>query len=149
MPYNSGARISTSAIAARAIAGGKVLDGTRFDAWTRRRFGMATGGALAGLLGLSQLDSEAAKRHGNHNNNHKNKHKHKNKNKKKKCRKLGQSCDTSVKKKKCCNSSQLCSTIKGQGSQTFCCKQITQSCQNTVDCCGDNTCDSNGKCKAP
>lgn len=123
------------------------MDGTRFDAWTRRRFGMASGGALAGLLGLSLLESEAAKKHGNHKHKNKNKNKNKNKKKKKKCRKLGQSCDTSVKKKKCCNSAQLCSTVKGQGSQTFCCKQVSQSCSDSDDCCGDNTC-SNGKCKA-
>lgn len=28
------------------------MDDARFDAWTRRRFGLATGGALAALLGL-------------------------------------------------------------------------------------------------
>jgi hypothetical protein len=110
---------------------------------------MATGGTLAGLLGASLLEGAEAKKHkhkNKHNNNNKNKNK--NKNKKKKCRKLGQSCDTSVKKKKCCQDSQLCSTIKGQGSQTFCCKQAGQGCGNSDDCCGNNTCDSNGKCKA-
>jgi len=29
------------------------MDGSRFDAWTRRRFGLVTGGALAAALGLA------------------------------------------------------------------------------------------------
>jgi hypothetical protein len=112
------------------------LDGTQFDAWTRRRFGLATGGALASLIGLPLLDDAEAK---------KNKHKHKNKNKKKKCRKLGQSCDITQQKKKCCNSKQLCAQVKNLGSGNFCCKQRNDSCSVNDDCCGTDKC-SNGKC---
>ena len=36
------------------------MDGSRFDAWTRRRFGLTTGGILAGLLGARSLDDAAA-----------------------------------------------------------------------------------------
>lgn len=38
------------------------MDDSRFDAWTRRRFGLITGGALATLLGLLDLDEADASR---------------------------------------------------------------------------------------
>ena len=113
------------------------MDGTRFDAWTRRRFGLATGGALASLLGLSMLDEAEAKKNNNNKNN--------NKNKKKKCRKLGQSCDITNKNKKCCNAKQLCAQVKNLGSGTFCCKQRGDNCSVNDDCCGTDKC-SSGKC---
>jgi N-acetylglucosamine-6-sulfatase len=37
------------------------MDDSLFDAWTRRRFGLATGGSLATLLGLLRLDETDAK----------------------------------------------------------------------------------------
>jgi hypothetical protein len=95
---------------------------------------MATGGALAGLLGLAVRGEVVAKK------NHKN-----NKNKKPKCRKLGQSCDISVKSKKCCSSKQLCAQVAHLGSGTFCCKQRDSSCSVNDDCCGTDRC-NNGKC---
>lgn len=112
------------------------MDGTRFDAWTRRRFGMVTGGAAASLLGLSELLDADAK-------------KNKKKKNKKKCKKLGQSCNQSKKKKKCCNKSQLCAQVSGKGDGNYCCKQAGQGCSKDHDCCGADTCDGNGKCKAP
>ena len=38
------------------------MDDSRFDAWTRRRFGLAAGGLSASLLGLVSLDDAAAKK---------------------------------------------------------------------------------------
>ena len=115
------------------------MDGSQFDAWTRRQFGLTAGaGAAAGLLALLGLDDAEAK---------KNKNKNKNKNKKKKCRKLGQTCDQTKKKKKCCNDKQLCAQVEGLGSGNFCCKQLNQGCSNDDDCCGNNFCDNNDKCK--
>jgi len=38
------------------------MDDSRFDAWTRRRFGLATGGALATLFGLLDADDADASR---------------------------------------------------------------------------------------
>lgn len=111
------------------------MDGARFDSWTRRRFGVAAGGAAASLVGLvGRLQTDAKK----DNKNNKNKDK-------KKCRKLGQSCNQSNKNKKCCNNKQLCAQISGQGSGTFCCKQRNDSCSDNADCCGNNKC-SSGKC---
>lgn len=116
--------------------GGNGLDGSQFDAWTRRRFGLVTSGAAAaGLLGLIGLrDTEAKK---------------KNKNKKKKCRKLGQSCDQTQKEKKCCKNSQLCAQVQHKGGGNFCCKQRGQGCGKDEDCCGSDTCGNNDTCEAP
>jgi hypothetical protein len=117
------------------------LDGTRFDAWTRRRFGLATGGAVASMLGLLNLEDAEAKK--------KNKNKNKNKKKKKKkCKKHGQSCDIDVKKKKCCSEDQLCAQVSELGSGNVCCKQLNFGCSNSQDCCGDNRC-HNGTCRTP
>lgn len=115
------------------------MDGTRFDAWTRRRFGLATGGAVASVLGLMGLDDAEAKK----------KNKNKNKKKKKKCKKLGQGCDITVKKKKCCSSSQLCAQVSHLGSGLFCCKQHDDSCSRDQDCCGNDFCGSNNRCQIP
>jgi hypothetical protein len=110
------------------------VEGTRFDSWTRRRFGLATGSAAAaGLLGLFGAAGTEAK---NNNNN-----------KKKKCRKLGQTCNENKKNQSCCNDKQLCANVSGLGSGNFCCKQLNQSCSVSTDCCGKNVCDSSGHCK--
>lgn len=117
------------------------MDGTQFDAWTRRRFGLATGSAVASVLGLMSLDDAEAKK--------KNKNKKRKKNKKKKCKKLGEGCDPTVKKKKCCSERQLCAPISGQGSDLFCCKQNGESCSRDSDCCGNDFCGSDNKCRIP
>ena len=39
------------------------MDETRFDAWTRRRFGVAAGGLLATALGLGLQETRAKKKH--------------------------------------------------------------------------------------
>lgn len=75
------------------------MDGTRFDAWTRRRFGMAVGGTVTALLGLgADFSNPAAAK----------------KNEKKKCKggkkKCGQKC---IAKAKCCG---------GCSGQKKCCK---------------------------
>ena len=60
------------------------MDGTRFDAWTRRRFGAVAGGLAGSLLMLAGHDDAEAKK------------------KKKKCKKLGQPCQPGG-KRKCCH----------------------------------------------
>lgn len=123
------------------------MDETRFDAWTRRKFGLVTGGAIASLLGLAALpdteDSvEAAKRHRNNNKNRNRRRR------KKQCRKLGETCDDSRRKQQCCNSAQLCAQVPNLGSGNFCCKQLSQTCSNDNECCGRNRCRS-GVCQTP
>lgn len=67
------------------------MDGSRFDAWTRRRVSLAAGTLLAGLTGIVPLPGLAKK----------------GKKKKKKCKKPKVKC-----KKKCCKAGQVCSSGK-------------------------------------
>ena len=104
------------------------MDGSRFDAWTRRNFGVAAGSAAVGLLALAGLrDAQAQVPEA------------------KNCRKLGQSCDQTRKNQECCNTNNLCAQIDGEGSGTFCCKQVGGNCKRNSDCCGLNRCGGNGK----
>ncbi len=107
------------------------MDGSRFDAWTRRKFGLAAGGAVASLIGLAALPEAEAK-------------KNKNKNKKQ-CRKLGQTCDINKKNQRCCKSGQDCAQVQGI-SGNVCCKQQNANCQHNTDCCGTRKC-TNGTCQ--
>lgn len=138
--YNARARANVHWM---RLEGANAMDGERFDAWTRRRFGLAAGGAAASMLGLLGLDDAEAKKK---KNKKKNKNK-KNKNKKQ-CRKLGQTCDQTQKNKKCCNQNQLCAQVQGLGSGNFCCKQRGSGCSVNTDCCGSDKC-TNGSCVAP
>jgi hypothetical protein len=114
-----------------------VVDGSRFDAWTRRKFGLAASGMAASLLGLASIAEIDAKK----------KNKKKNK-KKKKCRKLGQTCDINNKNQKCCNANQDCAQVQGMGSSNFCCKSHNAGCSVNTDCCGNRKCNG-GTCVNP
>ena len=57
------------------------MDASRFDAWTRRRFGRATGGGLAALFGLTRLD-EAVTRNAHHRRHRRRKKRQKHRHKK-------------------------------------------------------------------
>jgi hypothetical protein len=94
------------------------MDASRFDAWTRRRFGLALGRGTASLLGLAVFGATAAKKH---------KHKHK----KKRCKKSLQSC---VGKKKCCKG------LTCEAGPNHCCKPVQGTCTAPTDCCGDQCC---------
>lgn len=107
------------------------MDGSYFDAWTRRRIGMVAGGVFAGALGLIERVDGAAK---------------KRKNKKRRCRKLGKTCQKSD-KQKCCGSLK-CDTISFEPStQTRCCKTIDQPCSDNLDCCNGLCCGTAGVCQ--
>jgi hypothetical protein len=95
------------------------MDATRFDAWTRRTFGLATASALAAALGLTGDNTAEARRR-----------------KKRKCRNLTESCGG---KKKCCKSYH-CATV-GISVKTFCCRSTQQVCTGIDgECCGDRVC---------
>ena len=128
---------------------GMVMDPKRFDAIaqdlaaaTSRRgmvkgVGLAAGGAalasLLGLVGRDEADAARRKRRRRRRN-------------RQQCRKLGQTCNDSVKNQSCCKSGQLCANVRDLGSGNFCCKQVGSSCTTSTDCCGRNACDSSGVC---
>ena len=93
------------------------MDDTRFDAWTRRRFGLAAGGVLAPLLGLARTEQAVAR---------------------KRCRKLGKPCV--IGGRRCCKGR----TCGGPPPDRFCCKQGGESCKKPRHCC-NLTC-FRGKC---
>lgn len=129
------------------------MDDTQFDTWTRRRFGLAVGGAAAtalgllGALGLGEDETEARQKHNKNKNRRNNRRRRRNRNRDQ-CRKLGQSCDETRRRQRCCNENQLCAQVADLGSGNFCCRQLTQSCSSNADCCGANRCRSN-TCQLP
>jgi hypothetical protein len=100
------------------------MDGSRFDAWTRRRFSFAAGGLAATLWGLLALEDTAAK---------------KKKTKKKRCKKLSQPCKQGG-KRKCCGELRCRTTSLNAGIHTFCCKTEGKPCQNESECCDPLLC---------
>jgi hypothetical protein len=103
--------------------------------WTRRKFGLATGGAVAagllGLLGLDEADAARGRRR-----------------RRKRCRNLGEPCNSSIRRQSCCNSNQLCANVPLLGSGNFCCVQNGDFCDSSDDCCGSDFCDfSTGRCR--
>jgi Chaperone of endosialidase len=135
------------------------MDDTRFDAWTRRRVGVALGGAS--LLGLTQLRPAAAKKH----------------KPKIRCRKELQTCDPTDKTQQCCSGlncdvfgvqvglhcclglrarydqgaihccgEQLCEVVDGL-SGTRCCADLGNRCSENADCCAGTVC-GQGRCAA-
>ena len=140
------------------------VDGSQFDAWTRRRFGLAAGGLVASLLGLTRLDAEAKK------------HKKKRKRKKRKrnqaavCGTLGAICTPGVEPiccdnrlcghavnetaDRCClpggtpctdaNGFQCCTAFCIPESDQCLCKGPGADCNSSSQCCSNNC--ANQKC---
>jgi hypothetical protein len=106
------------------------MDGARFDAWTRRRFGRFAGGVLAALRGtapLAEMDAKRKKRKG-------------------RCKRVKAACKPGG-KRKCCK--QLVCRDKGRGDPDFrCCKPDGEACTSSDECC--HACDlragSPGRC---
>ncbi len=97
------------------------MDGSRFDAWTRRRFGLAAGGFAGALRGLMGFDGAVAK---------------KGKKRKRRCKRAGQGCG-SGKRRKCCKN-LVCQPIEARGGAKLCCREVGGSCslENNVCCSG-------------
>ena len=93
-----------------------------FDIWTRRRFGLATGGGLAALLGLGAGEVEAKKTK-----------------KRKRCRKLGRTCKPEG-KRTCCGKLQCDATGFGGELPRVCCKRKGKPCADERDCCSGLAC---------
>jgi hypothetical protein len=93
------------------------MNGSHFDVWTRRRFGLATGGALA-ALGLASFDAAEGRR----------------KKRKKRCRKLHQTCDLDGKTKRCCKD-LACIDETNDPDVGACCRPAQMSCEEESQCC--------------
>ena len=103
------------------------MESSRFDAWTRRRVGLATGGAIATALGLAVFDVAATKRK---------KRRHK---KRKRCVKLLKPCRTGG--RGCCHRHVCQSFDTGANGTFFCCKAEGQSCASgRQQCCPSLLC---------
>ena len=108
------------------------MDGSRFDAWTRRRFGLAVGGLASSLLALDGFKVAAAKKKG----------------KKKRCRKLGQSCTPSGGQKCCKGKGLSCQIFEETLTKRRCCRRGFESCQTDDECCSQDCTDNLCACKS-
>ena len=88
------------------------MDGSRFDAWTRRRIGLAAGGVTLSLLGLFTLGEDAAG--------------------KKRCKRLGKRC---TKPKRCCGKLDCDIPATTMSEQKRCCKRKGKPCTSDPNCC--------------
>lgn len=102
------------------------MEESRFDAWTRRRFGLALGGGLA-ALGLGARGGTVA-----------------GKKKKKRCRKLKQACQSGNRNRKCCNG-LTCGESVAIPEGAHCCRKAQGICSDASECCSPALCDD-GKC---
>jgi Chaperone of endosialidase len=104
------------------------MDDTRFDAWTRRRFGFAAGGLAAAVLGLAGSEDAQTK-----------------KKNKKRCKKLGAGCKPGG-KRKCCGTLR-CDQISFEPSpKTRCCRKEGDPCGDHLHCCDNLCCQDSGLC---
>jgi hypothetical protein len=95
------------------------MDGSRFEVWTRRRFGLAAAGIAAVFSGPVGPEAAAAR---------------KRKKKKKRCTKLGRVCRPSG-KRKCCKNLK-CRLVQNDVGMAFhCCKNVGAICGSPGDCC--------------
>ena len=141
------------------------MDGSRFDAWTRRRVGLVIGGGAVSLLGPRGRDGAAAK----------------NTKRKRRCRRVQQTCRPGHRRKRCCNTLRCeedpevggnrccrplrgfcaeegdccgtatidCAEIAGLGTETRCCGDVDHDCTDSNDCCGNLSCRLElGRCEA-
>jgi hypothetical protein len=106
------------------------MDGSRFDAWTRRRFGLTVGGFAASLLALGGLAEIEAK-------------KKKKRKRKKRCKKLRDTCTVGG-KRKCCAGLECATT--GAAPQTACCRHAGP-CTGQADCCQPTHCTGGFGCQ--
>ncbi len=103
------------------------MDASRFDAWTRRRFGRAVGGLATIVVGGTTLTDVAAK-----------------KKRRKRCKRLFARC-TPGGKRKCCNRLKCrvpYDIQDGSSSETHCCRLEGESCSVNNDCCYPSFCSS-------
>ena len=99
------------------------MDGSRFDPWTRRRFGLFAGGTAAALFGLTAHQETEAKK--------KRKKKRKPKPPREICRKPREACSSSP-EQQCC--SGLTCDDSGCNEGAFCLQNEGGTCTDSCDC---------------
>jgi hypothetical protein len=102
------------------------MDETRFDAWTRRRFGLAAGGLLAATLGLGFQGTSAKKKH---------------------CGKHETKCGKKCVKGTCCPDKPCgagCACTRSLSGTFACIAEVPVACQTT--CAKDADCGKHGHC---
>ena len=110
------------------------MDGSRFDAWTRRRFGSAVVGALAAVLGHAAGYDAAGK-----TRRHKGKRKHtKPRFRNRKCEPHRTSCNPKNERRLCC-APLACGEVPELGGH-HCCARRFQGCTQDSDCCNNTVC---------
>ena len=102
------------------------MDAKHFDAWTRRKFGLAAGSALAALLALRNEDDAGARR--------------------RRCLRQGRVCTSTG--RRCCGKLECQNTFaNGTWDNDVCCKPDGESCSAETICCRTNCDAASGKCK--
>jgi hypothetical protein len=102
------------------------MDGSQFDALTRRSVGLAAGGLTAALFATAGIAGTEAK-----------------KKKRKKCRKFGERCHEGGRKKCCCGlhcRPPLNGLPRSQGNNHVlleCCHKGGEECEFDSDCCSN------------
>jgi hypothetical protein len=104
----------------------RALGGAWLAAWTRRRFGAVTAGALAGAIGVVAPEPSLAR---------KKKHRRK---RKRRCERLGTRCNPHNDKQLCCGA-LFCQGVPELGGNR-CCKTLHLPCARDADCCGNLAC---------
>jgi hypothetical protein len=99
------------------------MDANRFDIWTRRKFGLVAGSALAALLAARGTDDVAARR---------------------RCKRRGSQCSSSG--KPCCGTLACEETVVKGVEGDFCCKSDDAACTSHASCCSTNCDASSGTC---
>lgn len=106
------------------------MDGSRFDAWTRRRFGLTAGGLIGSVLSLIGREGNDAEA----------------KTRKKRCRKLGENCQSGGKPKCCKKHGLTCQPTLGGAHR--CCRRGRESCTSDSQCCSGSCMDGLCHCKS-
>jgi hypothetical protein len=112
------------------------MDGSRFDAWTRRRVGLALGGGIASVLGLAQLDLVSAK------NKKKKRRRRRRRRQEQQCKALRSLC-APEEHPSCCEGLE-CGVpydLSENPTQTYCCYPLDgHPCATDRDCCYPSFC---------
>ncbi|MGH2616577.1 MAG: hypothetical protein ACRDJC_15155, partial [Thermomicrobiales bacterium] len=102
------------------------MTNSRFDIWTRRRFGLAMGGIVASALSLPLGGGAKARK--------------KKKKRKKRCLRVNQPCRDGSKKKRCCKNLRCDEAKIISPTGLGCCRHFQARCESEIECCSSFKC---------